>query len=262
MGSDDENLANVAAMLTALPQGHRRVWVNARAWQHGFETLPDVNINFDALRGGITRDEMIRIVDLAIAQNRAIDGFVVCMVWGYGPSGYGPYRTRRVLEQAEPGHGVGSAADGVVAALADGAEVVRAESSLSDKARRGFWFFNNREADAVTGTPGGNLKYLGHAFFTKWISAASAHGVPENLTALPILDGVIAGWWQANVDPGFNPKRTADYVTYVEQLQRWRDALGNPAEVSLMRIEESIFEFVQRGPGASTPAVEIEGVLR
>lgn len=237
-----------------LGPGHRRVWVNAEAWRRGFETLPEVRLNFEELRGGIRRDEMIQAVAHAVSAGRFVDAFVVCMMWGYGPSGYGPYRTRRVLEQAKPGQSRKGVVAEVSRALADGADLAMGTEPAIERARRGFWYFNNVKADEATGTPGGYLRDFGPAFFTKWLSATSAGGDPGARDALPILDAVIAGWWQAEVDKSFNPRRTDHYVNYVNQLIAWRDELSDTHKgLTLMRIEEAIFEFVQRG-GVESPS--------
>lgn len=247
-------------MLEFMPEGHRRVWVNARAWSTTMSALPEVRVNFEALAGGIRRDEMIGIVDRAVRAKRWADAFVVTMMWGYGRAGYGPYRTRLVLEQSDAVASRGTVAPRTIAALESGAAL--GSETLEDAARKGFWHYNNTKSDKESGVAGANLKNFGPAFFTKWLSAVSANGDPNSPKALPILDAVIEGWWQANVEAGFNARKTDDYVAYVTQLAKWRDVLRHDyPDLSLIRIEEAIFETVQRGPAGADTVIDLDSAL-
>ena len=46
----------------------------------------------------IGRTDGIELVGDVTTEESAVRAFLLAMIWGYGPVGYGPFRTRRVLE--------------------------------------------------------------------------------------------------------------------------------------------------------------------
>ena len=143
----------------------------------------------------------------------AIRAFVAAMVWGYGPSGYGPYRTNRVLESNPD----------APRRLLDTAEAVRERGPLA-----GF--------DVLAAAP---LKYLGVAFSTKYLyycSRAVSH-LHDGRTA-PILDSVMSRWMSSHAGVTFALTHDRDgYRRYVTLLEQWGAVLDLRADV----VEERIY---------------------
>ena len=152
---------------------------------------------------------------------RAIDGpaaavraFIAAMVWGYGPSGYGPFRTCRVLASNPD----------APRRLLEAAEAARDRGPLA-----GF--------DVLAAAP---LKYLGVAFSTKYLyycSRAVSH-LHEGRTA-PILDSVMSRWMAryARATFSLSTHDSLGYRRYVNLLEQWGAALDLPADV----VEERIY---------------------
>ena len=152
---------------------------------------------------------------------RAIDGpaaavraFIAAMVWGYGPSGYGPFRTCRVLASNPD----------APRRLLDAAEAARNRGPLA-----GF--------DVLAAAP---LKYLGVAFSTKYLyycSRAVSH-LHGGRTA-PILDSVMSRWMAryARATFSLSTHDSLGYRRYVDLLEQWGAALDLPADV----VEERIY---------------------
>jgi len=211
---------------------HRRVGFTPAKWKKWLDGVGGLSLNLEGFEGLISREEMVELVNASLARDRAgvADAFVVTMLWGHGNSGYGPYRTHKILTQ-----GGDSVSPVVLDALHSSVEAIRRGS------HDGFWFMNNKYDDS--GRPAGKIADLGPAFFTKWMYVVSAQGSPSGHHALPILDAVM----QSAVKPfwgGGRPPRTGhtpDYVAYVDALKEW----GGPFGASSVEVEEAIFDVSQ-----------------
>lgn len=119
------------------------------------------------LSARVDRNEVTRHARLVEDDETAGRAFIAAMVWGYGPVGYGPFRTARVLqENADAGD-----------RLAAVARVARDSGGMA-----AFEHIANRP-----------LRYLGVAFGTKYLyfcSVAHEHRAGPAL----ILDAVVCRW--------------------------------------------------------------------
>nr|BFE64548.1 hypothetical protein GCM10020063_090740 [Dactylosporangium thailandense] len=83
--------------------GQRVRW-NAAAWQSGLAGTALAS-PVDAVASGLPHGNgyvSISRADVFAFAQRPYESFVAAMAWGFGPSGYGWYRTRSILEAAEP----------------------------------------------------------------------------------------------------------------------------------------------------------------
>jgi hypothetical protein len=159
---------------TALIEAARRWTARGRPAQPGSSwsrtswgrTFPQYRPFFDALPDRIDRADAAAYGQAAVDAAGAEEAFVVAMIWGYGPLGYGPYRTARVLAE-NPGAGV---------QLARIAAVARGRGALA-------------AFEHVAGRP---MRYLGVAFGTKFLYFATAGADPQAVA--PILDAVVCRW--------------------------------------------------------------------
>lgn len=184
----------------------------------------------DALPETFDRAEMCRLADNLLNRGETVGAFVVAMVWGHGDSGYGGFRTRRVLTGADDPAGE-PLDDTVVVRLAKAVDVARDAGAVE-----GYRYLNN---DAL-----GRVKHLGPAFFTKWLYAATARGVHDHELAAPVLDDRVLKWVNANTELVLRPWYTDDYAAYVRALSEW----GERAEPrrSAVAVEEAIFDATAR----------------
>ena len=176
---------------------------------------------------------------------RAIDGpaaavraFIAAMVWGYGPSGYGPFRTCRFLASNPD----------APRRLLDAAEAARNRGPLA-----GF--------DVLAAAP---LKYLGVAFSTKYLyycSRAVSH-LHGGRTA-PILDSVMSRWMAryARATFSLSTHDSLGYRRYVDLLEQWGAALeqltvalddlglASDAKLGLVALAQLLEPVRQAAPG-------------
>nr|WP_311212273.1 MULTISPECIES: hypothetical protein [unclassified Arthrobacter] len=83
----------------------------------------------------------------------------------------------------------------------------------------------------------GRIKYLGAAFFTKWLYFASAVQASDDATAAPILDKQLADWLFAHASISLQLGRTSSYDQYVGLLTEW----GSRHNRSAVQVEKAIF---------------------
>ncbi|MDM8086420.1 hypothetical protein QUV83_16735 [Cellulomonas cellasea] len=156
--------------------------------------------------------------------------FTVAMIWGHGTTGYGPYRTARVLtaEKKPKGHTV---APNVRSRLTESVEVARAAGAVE-----GYRFLNNKP---------GRIAGLGPAFFTKWLYFVTARGEAGSPNAAPVLDALVISWLSTYAQVTLRPGRTDDYARYLEILDSW----GAPHGLAPAEVEERIFMLIRDGGG-------------
>ena len=128
----------------------------------------------------VNRDTVRDVVLPELDAGRVLPAFASAMVWGYGTAGYGPTRVRWVLT------GVRGRATLHAPVLATVSERL---SAAVERVRTGgpidaFRLMNNE----------GHIKYLGGAFFTKWLYFASAVNGADDPAAAPILDKHVRDW--------------------------------------------------------------------
>jgi hypothetical protein len=184
--------------------------------------FPSRTATFIALPDRLDRTAVRRAcVNAAVSPADAERAFLAVMAWGYGRTGYGPFRVRRVLATAS----------------AVGAQLQAAAST----AARG----QPVEAYRCLGGHGkARLPYLGPAFGSKFLYFCSSIGPQPAL----ILDRLVARWLRQNVDLAFNQVRwsVSTYARYLETMFRWADELAVAAD----ELEVCIFS-AQAGLGES-----------
>jgi hypothetical protein len=115
----------------------------------------------------LDRTETARRAHHAQTPSGATQAFLTAMIWGYGPVGYGAWRTARVLTENP------QAAD----RLAEVAQVASDHGRLA-----GFQNLADKP-----------LRYLGVAFGTKYLRFVTAAN-PHSYGIAPILDAVVRRW--------------------------------------------------------------------
>lgn len=167
-----------------------------------------------------------------LALGRGIAALVPVMIWG-GPGGYGPFRTRAILTANRTrGNWKLPIEPMVECRLLEGARVAREEGPVD-----AFRLMNNS----------GHIKYLGAAFFTKWISFASAQGNVYGDEGAPILDKRVRDWIDLNTRDtarvNLSTTSTNDYAEYLALLDVWR--IGDDWSRTRVQVELAIFDLTR-----------------
>lgn len=136
----------------------RPSWLRSYPQHHAF---------LSALPEPIDRAEAARHAAHARTAEGAEQAFLVAMIWGYGPVGYGPWRTARVLT-----------------------DNTRAAERLAKVARIAQ---DHGGAAAFRDLADKRLRYLGVAFGTKYLRFVTA-GETSQHASTPILDAVVRRW--------------------------------------------------------------------
>jgi hypothetical protein len=169
--------------------------------------LPEHEATLRALPdGGLDRAAAHGAVAASLAVGDVLGAFVVSQVWGYGLSGYGPFRVRRVLDQPEAAVHLRASYD----------ELCR------DGPVAGFAAFSGQH----------RLRGLGPAFFTKFMYLA------DPARRALVLDEYVLTWLRQHgeVKLSRNP-RPADYERYLQVVGGWAAGLDVPGEA----VERLIF---------------------
>lgn len=191
------------------------------------QDLPQV---MDVLRRMHERVDRVSTRDVVLEEleaGRTLPTFVTAMVWGYGTTGYGPVRTRWVLTGIKTKPLESPILPYLSERLEAGVTAVRRNGPLA-----AFRLMNNE----------GKIKYLGSAFFTKWLYFTSALQSPDDAKAAPILDKQVSDWLFAHAGLSLVPDRTTSYERYLELLDAWSHQHNRTA----VRIEKAIFGLATR----------------
>lgn len=212
-------------------------WVRAgRPRQKGFSWnreswrrhLPEHTELFGLLPDLIDRDAVRPQVQQALDRHDAARAFVAVMIWGYGKTGYGPFRTMRVLGKNT----------GVEEILLEAAERCRRDGG----------------PDAFEWLAPRRPKWLGVAYGSKFLYFCNADtGKPPAL----VLDRLVKGWLARHA--GWQPSLSwfsADYRLYVEKVSCWAEQLSSEGSpVTADDVEYLIFtDAADPGPGCPWPA--------
>jgi hypothetical protein len=184
--------------------------------------FPSHHSFLNALPERIDRAEATQHAARAATPEGAELAFLVAMIWGYGPVGYGAWRTARVL--AENPHAVDRLAE--VALVAQDHGGLAAFHDLADRP----------------------LRYLGVAFGTKYLRFVTA-AQSSNHTSAPILDAVVRRWLATHAGLRLNIDgwRPAVYGQYVALLTSWSTKLG----LTVDTVEELIFRSATSQEGSA-----------
>ncbi|RSM52527.1 hypothetical protein DMH03_40155 [Amycolatopsis sp. WAC 01376] len=184
----------------------------ASRWSRGswLKQFPNHHSFLNSLPESVDRAEATRHAARAATAEGAEPAFLVAMIWGYGPVGYGPWRTARVL--TENPHAVDR--------LAEAARVARDHGGPAA--------FRSLADDP--------LRYLGVAFGTKYLRFVTA---ALSSDTAPILDAVVRRWFatHAGLRLNIDEWRPAVYERYVALLTSWATELGLTADT----VEQVIF---------------------
>jgi hypothetical protein len=183
-------------------------------WESAF---PEHRPTLDALP-----DLLDRVAVRAACQDASADprgatrAFLCVMVWGYFGTNYGPFRTRRALQQT---NGSGS----------------RLHAAIQTLARDGPIAAYRRLGDASDA----RLHGLGPAFGTKFMYFSQP---PDQAVTALILDDLVASWLGRNVGLKLNPAvwRTETYNAYLRRMHEWArelDCRPDELEFCIFRAE-------------------------
>ncbi|GAA2698791.1 hypothetical protein Apa02nite_050080 [Actinoplanes palleronii] len=173
------------------------------------------------------------VVDRAIVAKRAagaadsealaVQAFVTAMVWGYGPVGYGAFRTARVLRENPQ----------AAQTLREAAQVVRSEGGAAAFA----WLAQHR------------LRYLGVAFATKYLYFCNTPGSAPAL----ILDRLVQRWLRQHAGCQVRLDwQVGDYTRYLHLVGAWADELGTtPDIVEYLMFSDTLSQEPGRSPWAA-----------
>jgi hypothetical protein len=198
---------------------------NRLTWQ---ETLPEHRDFLAQLPGRVDRETVaghgVRAADDGQTAEQA---FIATMVWGYGPVGYGAFRTARVLRK---NHDVGERLRGV-------AERVRDDGGLEA--------FRELARD--------RLRFLGVAFATKYLYFC---GDVDGRRAL-VLDRRVQRWLRRHAGIFVRLDWWADdYERYLGLAQGWASILGiTPAQVEYLMFSDTVSDEPGR-QGRTAPSPE------
>ena len=144
------------------------------------------------------------------------EAFLYSMVWGFGPTNYGAWRTKEILRvNSRP-----------YEALLNCAKSVEANGGIE-----GYRYLANE----------GRLKGFGPAFATKYLYFCSVGRPGERAL---VLDRLVADWLARHTGLAINPTRwsTNNYEKYLDQMKIWSDCLDLESD----QLEALIFEDERR----------------
>lgn len=145
---------------------NRKSWTNQLGQYEGF---------FNELKiDRIDRKQAVQLSPHKVTnEEEAVQVFLLAMLWGYGLVGYGPFRTRRIIDRPE-----------AVAELLEVAQVAQRDGGLV-----AFQLIEDRRS----GGKRSFLKWLGPAFGTKYIYFLTAKSNPQE--PAPVMDAVVYRWF-------------------------------------------------------------------
>lgn len=217
-----ENLAEALGDGSAPPPPQKGMTWKREPWARRLSVVPDVDDLLASLPGQVDRATVLESVRKSEAADRTDLAFVATMIWGYGSSGYGPYRTARVLT------GGSDAVDPtVLERLRSAARTARTQGALS-----GFYAMRNLP---------GRVAYLGPAFFTKWLYFTTATAGPDSDDAAPVLDMRVRDWIATNAGVQLRLDKTWAYHQYLQLLDAW--AVRPAGTLSRATVERVIFSL-------------------
>lgn len=192
-----------------------------RAWTGHLDGVGEL---LDGLPPALDRATTATVVDDVLPGHVAA-AFTVAMIWGHGTSGYGPYRTARVLTGSRRPDGLPLSL-AVEDRLRESATVAREGGPVE-----GYRYLNNAP---------GKIAGLGPAFFTKWLYFVTARGSAGAASAAPVLDALVLRWLAGRGVP-LPAGSTEHYARYVELLGSW----GKPHGLAPAEVEERIFRLIR-----------------
>jgi len=213
-----------------------------KSWK---KQLPSYSQFLDSLPNPISRrDVQYRAQQASRGECQAVEAFLISMVWGYGPTGYGPWRTSRVLNENH-----------------DAAQrLLRTANAES---------MENEERSYIHLAKESRLTFLGPAFGTKYLYFISKRPPIE----LPlILDAVVSRALLELAGVAISAKtwNPSAYQNYLALLRGWAAEISvSPPDVErvlfasqqpIERAESWVHEKMPpETPRETPPAVENSG---
>lgn len=157
-------------------------------------------------QGGLGRRDAVVLIGEIKDEESAVRAFLLAMIWGYGPVGYGPYRSRRVLNSPD-----------APARLLDVARIAQTDGGL-----KAFEHIESQRAKHRD-----YLKYLGPAFGTKYLYFLTAP--IDTVDTTPVMDAVVWRWFRKNVmGASIDVFRweTESYAVFLDHLRYWSQSLA------------------------------------
>src|SRR5699024_9543420 len=169
---------------------NRKSWTNQLVQYEGF---------FNELKiDRIDRKQAVQLSPHKVTnEQEAVQVFLLAMLWGYGLVGYGPFRTRRIIDRPE-----------AVAELLEVAQVAQRDGALvafqliADRRSRGSNSF---------------LKALGPAFGSMYIYVLTATSYPDK--PAPVVGAVAYRWFRkhaASSEPRVEFWHTPSYKQFLD----------------------------------------------
>lgn len=213
-------------------------------WERWLTGIPHDPYLVAADSGRIDRAGMCDYVS-RVATASPVDAFIRVLQWGYGSSGRGPSRARRML--------VGGTYDPKFALKYDasvGERLARSVEAIPQLDPEGA-YRHMRSGD-------GYIRGLGPAFFTKWLYAVSAAGDPRNPLALPVLDNLVQTWLRREEGVKLSYGSASDYATYVALLDEWKSPNDGverlDVELAIFRLEREHRAAARKSSSKNVPA--------
>lgn len=228
----------VARLAEPVPIQRGFAW-NRASWLPVVRDVPDAVEALELLPDLLDRATVREVVQDNLAPSRILAAFIPVLIWG-GPGGYGPFRARSILTGVRRRGNVNAPlAPEVRGRLHAGAVAVQ-ESGAAEA----FRLMNNE----------GKVKYLGGAFFTKWIAFNSMVDSIDGAEVAPILDKRVRDWIETNTAAdgpvSLSTQSSHDYARYLRVLDSW----GTPLGRTRAQVELAIFELTRDRPdGAPLP---------
>jgi hypothetical protein len=179
--------------------------------------LPEHTATFEALPSLLDRAEVRHRTEAPQNAGDALRGFLTAMVWGFGGTGYGPWRVRQALD-----------------GMPELPEVLlEAAQHAAINAVAGYRVLSKHRPPRI-----------GPAFATKYLHFA----VPITATSPLILDRFVARWIGTHTRLRLNPVRWSPhtYERYLACVGNWAAQLDIPGAI----IEELIFRAAAEGQWA------------
>lgn len=203
---------------------------NQKSWTNQLEQYEEF---FNRLKNDrIDRKQAVQVSPTVTNEDEAVQVFLLSMLWGYGLVGYGPFRTRRILDRPE-----------AAAELLEVAQVAQRNGGLA-----AFKLI----ADRRNGGARSFLKWLGPAFGTKYIYFLTAKNNPHK--PAPVMDAVVYRWFRKHA-----PNRklrvdfwhTPSYEQFLISLEEWATDITKQfgQEIRIDDVEYLIFAEGSRFEG-------------
>lgn len=222
--------AVLADRLSANQQPQKAFPWKREKWESVVADIPDAREVLSALPDELDRNTVREVVQNNLVRERALGALVPVLIWG-GPGGYGPYRASRIMT-AGAGSAGGEAEEAIRERLMKASEMVR------DDPTEAFRYLNNE----------GKIKFLGPAFFTKWLAFSSMSDAVDGKDVAPILDKRVRDWISQNTKGAqhisLRTTLTKDYRRYLDLLDAW----GSPYQRTRAQVELAIFDLTRDRP--------------